>query len=241
MDELYAPARLDALREEMTAARHGVMRTWLHRRLRLFFSDFDVNAWLGMYPMTYLSTEEWRALLPWTGGRLLDVGAGSGDLTRALAPLFEEVVCTETSKGMARRLERSGFATHLVDLAEESPEGLGELDVVSLLHVLDRCHAPLALFERALGVLRPGGVVIVAIPLPYSPIVYRGGRSEPPREPLLPSGLSEDDARRELEQRLFAARGLELLTVARVPYLCPGDLEAPHYLLDSTLFVARRG
>jgi SAM-dependent methyltransferase len=241
MEDLYAPERLEARLRALTSARHGMLRTWLHRRLRLFFSDFDVNAWLGMYPMTYLTTEEWARLLPPTRGRLLDVGAGSGDLTRALGPLWDEVICTETSNGMARRLERQGFETHLVDLARDPPPAIGEVDAVALLHVLDRCDAPVALFDRALSLVRPGGLVLVAIPLPYAPLVYRGARSDAPGVPLLPEGLDEDEARTTLEDRLFASRGLELLVVARVPYLCPGDLETPYYALDSTLFVARRG
>jgi SAM-dependent methyltransferase len=241
MDELYVPERLDARLRALSSARHGALRTWLQRRLRLFFSDFDVNAGLGMYPMTYLTTDEWARLLPSASGRLLDVGAGSGDLTRALAPLFDGVICTETSKGMAKRLARQGFETHLVDLASDAPPAIGDVDAVALLHVLDRCDTPYALFDRALSLVRPGGLVLVAIPLPYAPLVYHGARSDAPRVPLLPEGLSEDEARVELEARLFESRGLELLTVARVPYLCPGDLETPYYALDSTLFIARRG
>src|SRR5690606_13155441 len=138
--ELYAPSRLEPLLEAMARDRHGVFETWAHRRLRLLFSDFDVNAWLGMYPMTYLTTGEWRGLLPEIGGKLVDVGAGSGDLTRALAPLYDEVICTETSKGMTRRLRARGLTVHRVDLAESTPEELRDADAVALLHVLDRCR-----------------------------------------------------------------------------------------------------
>src|SRR5690606_12573938 len=187
-----------------------------------------------------LTTEEWRGLLPEIGGKLVDVGAGSGDLTRALAPLYDAVSCTETSKGMAKRLRRQGFAVHRVDLAESAPEGLRGADAVALLHVLDRCRAPFALFERALALLRPGGIGLVAIPLPYAPLVYRGRRSEAPAERLLPEGLDAEAADAELERRLVTARGLELLVSAKVPYLCPGDLEAPYYQLDSRLFVFRK-
>jgi len=236
--EFYEPSRLDAILEEARKQSHGLFRTWLQRRLRLFFSDFDVNAWLGMYPMTYLTTEEWKRLLPDAGGRLLDVGAGSGDLTRSLAPLFSRVVCTETSKGAARRLARAGFETHLVDLAERE-EPLGEFDAVALLHVLDRCDRPLALLDRALAHLARGGLLLVATPLPYDPIVYRGGSARAPVEPLFAEELDEPASRAALA-RLLEARGLTVERIARVPYVCPGDAETPYYTLDSTLFVATR-
>jgi hypothetical protein len=68
-------------------------------------SDYDANALLDFYAMHLLSTAQWHALLgPHAHGRLLDVGAGSGDVTASLAPLFDAVTTTEASRGMARRL-----------------------------------------------------------------------------------------------------------------------------------------
>lgn len=238
--EFYEKRRLAPLLDEMERSRHGAVRTWLHRQLRTLFSDFDVNAWLGMYPMTFLRTEEWRSLLgEGAQGRLLDVGAGSGDLTRALAPLFDSVVCTETSRGMTKKLRNMGFETHAIDLATDELSASGEFDAVTLLHVLDRCDAPLTLLSRAISRVKEGGLVVVAIPLPYGPCVYRGARTDLPREFLMPTGLLDEDACERIEA-LLAERGAVLRRIARVPYLRPGDSGVPHYLLDSYVFVAQR-
>jgi SAM-dependent methyltransferase len=82
----------------------------MQRTLRFYVSDFDANALLGMYPMMLLGTSHWQKLL---GGalrrRLLDIGAGAGDVTSALAPLFEEIHAVEVSRGMVRRLRKRGF------------------------------------------------------------------------------------------------------------------------------------
>jgi SAM-dependent methyltransferase len=238
--EFFEMNRLGPLRDEMARARHGAVRTWLHRQLRTLFSDFDVNAWLGMYPMTFLRTEEWRSLLgEGAKGRLLDVGAGSGDLTRALAPLFDSVVCTETSRGMTKKLRKMGFETHAIDLATDELPTSGEFDAVTILHVLDRCDAPLTLLSRAISRVKVGGLVVVAIPLPYGPCVYRGARTDLPREFLMPTGLLDEDACARIE-RVLADHGATVRRVERVPYLCPGDTDVPHYMLDSFVFVAQR-
>src|SRR5262245_34287948 len=77
--------------------RAGWIATRLHGWLGHFMSDFDINGLLDMYPLHLLSTEQFRRLLcpehaegteaspPF--GSLLDVGAGAGGVTLALAPL----------------------------------------------------------------------------------------------------------------------------------------------------------
>src|SRR5688572_25466131 len=62
--------------------RHGLLRTYAQRFARLYLSDFDANALTGMYRMLLLPSGAWQRLLgPLARGRLLDVGAGSGDVT----------------------------------------------------------------------------------------------------------------------------------------------------------------
>ena len=224
----------------MATQRHGAVRTWLHRRLRAVWSDFDVNAWLGMYPMTYLSTEEWRRLLPEAGGVLLDVGAGSGDLTRALSPLFTRVVCTETSRGMAKKLRGLKFETHLVDLSKERLPENAMFDAVAILHVVDRCSRPLTLIERATAHLQPGGLFVLAVTLPYDPIVDIGMRTLEPEERLLDRADDVDEAHARLVMLLGTHFGIDVIRMGRVPYLCPGDSDVTDYCLDSFVFVGRK-
>src|SRR5690349_18217094 len=76
----------------LTKARHGRLRTYAQRFVRLYLSDFDANALTGMYRMQLLPNGGWQRLLGGRpGGRLLDVGAGVGDVTRVLAESFDEV------------------------------------------------------------------------------------------------------------------------------------------------------
>src|SRR5450432_4241174 len=122
--QLARDAGTDAFLEHAARGRHGWLRTALHQVLRHFMSDFDSNGWLDMYPLHLGSTDHWQALLGTTRvPRLLDVGAGSGKVTRTLVPLAQHVVATELSRPMARRLRRSGIECHEIDLTERDFPG----------------------------------------------------------------------------------------------------------------------
>lgn len=229
----------------LAQARHGRLRTYAQRLARFYLSDFDANALTGMYRMQLLPPGAWRRLLDGRpGGRLLDVGAGSGDVTSALAEAFDEVETTEVSRGMAKRLRRRGFRCHEVDLAT-APLDARPFDAVALLNVLDRCRTPRALLRRALEALAPGGRLITALALPYQPFYFAGPATPEPLERLecaLPEdeatheGAWEDGARRFIERDLLPL-GLSLECFARAPYLSAGDSARAMYELDDVVVV----
>lgn len=219
-------------------ARHGLLMTWAHRLLRGFLSDFDINGYLGTYPMHVLSTEQWRVLLPSAGGRLLDVGAGRGDATAKLAALFDETVVTETSRAMARRLKKQGYECILGDIATRDDLD-GRFDAVSLLNVLDRCDSPLSLLGVARRALKEGGLLIVALVLPYGPFVYDGGAARRPRERLPITSRDFEIAATEFVTTSLLPLGLEAVTLSRAPYLSGGDAQKPLYELDDLIVVCR--
>jgi len=221
------------------AGRHGRALSLLHGLLGTFLSDFDVNALLGTYPLFLLSAAQWRRMLgPGRVPRYLDVGAGSGDVTLRIAPLAEHVETTETSRLMARRLRRRGFACRTLDLAEvELDSGF---DLITCLNVVDRCARPSTLLARLARALAPGGRLVVATPLPYDPFVYAGGTTHPPAERLpLDAGDWETGAT-ELATRALAPLGLEVCTLTRGPYLSGGDPGRSLYVLDDAVVVCRR-
>jgi len=219
-------------------ARHGALLTWLHHSLRGFLSDFDINGYLGTYPLFVLSSQQWRALLPEQQGQgsLLDIGAGRGDVTAQLAPLFGQVTAVETSRGMARRLRRQGYRVLELDLGTADLNE--EFDAVSLLNVLDRCDRPLSLLARARQLLRPGGILAIALVLPYRPFVYRGAVSRAPSERLPITQTSFEGAARDFISLSLLPLGLRVKAVSRAPYLSGGDSARPLYELDDLIVVA---
>jgi SAM-dependent methyltransferase len=229
-------------------ARPGRFLTWLHGLLTHFWSDFEVNGWLDLYPMFVLSTAQWAFLLESTTaaalelerprGRLLDVGAGRGDVTRELSRLFETTTVTETSSPMAKRLRRQGFEVVEGDLADQGalPQ---RFDAVSLLNVLDRCDRPLSLLSSARLQLGHGGLLIVALVLPYEPIVLERGQRRAPEERLPITASTFEAAASELVEFVLRPLGLRVEVLSRAPYLSGGDADAPLYELDDLIVVCR--
>ena len=230
--------------------RHGSVKSWLHRCLRTFLSDFDINGILGTYPMHILSEAQWRTFLNEAReekdsaslGSLLDVGAGRGDVTSQLAPLFSEVSASETSSAMVKRLKKRGFKAYegdLVELIETSELKQERFDVISLLNVLDRCDRPLSLLGSARRLLKPNGLLLIALVLPYSPFVYDGPQTRPPKErlPIYQKGFEASTV--ELLNLALRGLSLEIMSLSRAPYLSGGDADNELYELDDLLVLAK--
>lgn len=206
---------------------------------RSVMSDYDANGLTGAHDMRVLGKAQWQALLgPQKRPRLLDVGAGDGAVTAELAPLFEEVVTTETSAQMAKRLRGAGYVCHQEDLIggplKEQP-----FDVIALLNVIDRTSRPLSLLENLRPMLKEGGELIVAVPFPLAPHAYVGAETVDPEEMLpIAKGGFELQAR-HLVEHLFEPLGYELVLISRAPYLSRGPSQKPVYVLDDAIFVLR--
>ena len=214
---------------------HPALRAAAHDLLRRFVSDFDADGWLGTHPMALLGEGSWRDLIG-ARRRMLDVGAGSGDVSVHARGCVGEIVTTETSVAMARRLRAAGFVCHRVDLSRQTPPGLGRFDAVALLNVLDRCDRPRSLLRRALGLLEPGGVALVSVPLPTRPHLDVGGVTVDPDEPLGGDGETFEEALAHLVEATLEPCGMRLSRIARAAYLSrgtPGELHE----LDAGIFL----
>ncbi len=219
---------------------HSRARWLAHGVLRACCSHFTTNALLGTYRLHLLSSPQWAALLgPHHPGRLLDVGAGVGDVTRELARSFGDVLAVETSNALVRRLRQLDIPAVRADLTIDTvPDA--PYDAVALLNVLDRCARPLSLLHHVVDALTPGGRLIVSMPLPYSPIWFAGPRPTDPKE-RLPLGKGSWEAQAGLlVERVLGPAGLELEVLSRAPYLSEGDRHVAFYELDAVVAVARR-
>ncbi|MDB5096327.1 MAG: hypothetical protein JWM80_748 [Cyanobacteria bacterium RYN_339] len=104
-----------------------------------------------------------HALLP-AGGKVLDVGCGTGFFIENLGPGFEAwgldasplavSMCRE--RGLSRVFE--GSATELAAVADE------RFDAVFMFDVLEHLDDDLGALERAKTLLKPGGLIIVTVP-----------------------------------------------------------------------------
>lgn len=97
------------------------------------------------------------------GGRVLDVGCGRGVTLRALADAGFEAhgfeVSTEAITGLDPRIQ-----PHIAESLSAANLPGGSFDAVILWHVLEHVPAPRETLLEIRRLLRPGGVLIVAVP-----------------------------------------------------------------------------
>ena len=219
----------------------------------------DVNGLLGRGQMFVLSCAQARELLggalwearaqrpPGTPLRLLDVGAGDGEVTQRLASLVDAVCATEVSHFMARRLRGRGYRVTEGPLItrEAFPED-GCFDLVALMNLLDRCDHPKEMLRDAARLARRGtGRILMALVLPFSEFVEEGSQRRAVRGPLPMGGFRcGDGATLETSLAAFIERvvhplGLEVERLARLPYLCRGDSTQKFYVLSDAILVLR--
>lgn len=100
-----------------------------------------------------------------SGGRLLDVGGGIGDLGPALAGLFDEVVVVDMSVLNLSVAEAKGNSTELRDVDSEGLPGEdGSFDCVVALDFIEHLVDPEEFVRECSRVLKPGGETFVNTP-----------------------------------------------------------------------------
>ncbi|MCZ7528822.1 MAG: class I SAM-dependent methyltransferase [Acidimicrobiia bacterium] len=131
------------------------------------------------------------AIAPWLrGGRLLELGCATGELTSLLAPHAREYHVVEGSAGnveIAR--QRVPGATFVHALWDDFEPGTDYSDVL-LVNALEHSEAPVPLLERARTWLQPEGRVHVMVPNGLSFHRLVGAEMGLLDDPV---GLTEDD------------------------------------------------
>ena len=199
----------------------------------------------------------------------VDIGAGDGSVAeRLLLPIAEHITCTETARRMVDRIKAKLPAERCtalnVDLSEDkyesnAPPGLeyGGHDLAILLNVLDRTNKPSTLLRRTAALLKPGGRLVVSVPLPFHGAHYSGSAVRVPAERLRvarpgtllplaqedPQGAATDwchDAAWMLTEVLGPNVPLQVRAYSRVPYISWGDVGTPYYVFDTLVAVCTR-
>jgi SAM-dependent methyltransferase len=106
-----------------------------------------------------------RHIMPWVGqGRVLDVGCGTGGNLVTLQQQGWDVHGIEMSgTAVALARERVGDRIHHGTL-ETAPYADESFDVIFMSHSLEHMFSPVATLERLRGLLRPAGMLVIAVP-----------------------------------------------------------------------------
>lgn len=207
--------------------------------------------------------EEWARDLLWkrrlkkllrsgARGRLLDIGTGYGQFLHHARPLFSDATGTEVSES-AVTLAKEKYSLKLL---AGQVEGLDlppqSFDTITLFHVLEHVPDPRKLISRCHAMLRPQGIVIIAVPndvLAWTSKIKKIGKklgisSFQKFSPRL--GISRAGASREIHlshftppvlRRLLEASGLRVVDESLDPYYVS---RGARLLLDNTYYAVHR-
>jgi SAM-dependent methyltransferase len=175
---------------ELLALRRQVDRT-RQRRLSIAGRRFSDEHFGAAQDLERLGTAkhffDWvlDELDPYLRGRLLEVGAGLGTITRKLVDRYPDlsIVALEPAENVFADLESYAALTPRVSalrqtLAEYGPEQAGGFDAVLYLNVLEHIADDKRELRLAARTLRPGGALLVfgpALEWLYSELDYRAG------------------------------------------------------------------
>ncbi|XP_041454107.1 methyltransferase-like protein 9 [Lytechinus variegatus] len=212
--------------------------------LSFFMSTTSVNGLLKRGSMFVFSRDQIQHLLgvtaDWKAEKVIDLGAGDGEVTKEVDFMFKEVYATEASWTMQWRLSQQGCKVLPID--GWSLEKTGHAyDVISCLNLLDRCDQPLLLLKEMKESLSSSGVVIMAVVLPFKQFVEHGSNQNKPSEVIEIQGETWEEQVQHLVQEVIQPAGFQVRSFSRVPYLCEGDATEPFYHLNDALFVLERG
>ena len=124
------------------------------------------DSWLKEEPLRdALWRRRLKKFLPYKGeGNLLDIGAGIGQFLHHAQPLFTQVSGTEVSESAVRiAKEKYGIDLYLGQV-EDLDLPLDSFDNITLFHVLEHVPDPMKLLSRCRELLRPQGVLVIAVP-----------------------------------------------------------------------------
>jgi 2-polyprenyl-3-methyl-5-hydroxy-6-metoxy-1,4-benzoquinol methylase len=194
----YAPYVRQSARPAPGGTRGRVRRTLEDAYLRGRWGyDETLDGTSGLAPLT-LATPWIRrgadrlvrcARAPTRGERLLDVGCATGAYMELMRDLGWEVHGVELDEGAARTAQDAGLSVRRATMAELSPGCDGTFDHLTVGHVIEHVHDPIAALGAAFAVLRPGGRIWIGTPNLAS-LGFRLFRSfwralEPPRHLVL--------------------------------------------------------
>jgi SAM-dependent methyltransferase len=105
----------------------------------------------------------YRSIWRRSPGRLLDVGCGTGDLAAAFGRHGWHACGIEPSEQAAQHARAAGVEVVIGTLAD-APWAEGSFDAVVFNHSLEHIEDPVEALTQAARLLRPGGVLTIAVP-----------------------------------------------------------------------------
>jgi len=80
---------------------------------------------------------------------------------------------------MCKRLKQKGYnVIHNGDLGcKELLTYNNFFDIINCLNLLDRCDKPISMLKHMYRLVKPGGLILIALVLPFEPFVEKGNNN----------------------------------------------------------------
>lgn len=142
----------------------GALKEWIKRRTLSCWLGYEGRKrfWQIVFFPCYLRFSRYPKYAK--GGRLLDVGCGSGKFLREMQKLgWAEVTGTDVSEAAVDRARQHGLHAHVGTLAAARFED-NYFDAITLHHVFEHVPDPRGTLRELHRILRRGGELVIVVP-----------------------------------------------------------------------------
>lgn len=103
-------------------------------------------------------------VVPGVNSTMLDYGCGEAGCLYDFHSRGVKISGTEISAGMVNACQKAGLDVHQVSSPDHIPFGKNAFDIVYLMQVFEHLRNPHGFLDELLRVMKPGGVLFMAIP-----------------------------------------------------------------------------
>ena len=147
----YVRAGYIARKYGYCAERVGIWQKWVGL---IEYLRVGQRAWLD-FQLMYLPANP--------SGRLLDVGCGSGQMLSVMAELGWQAEGVDFDPAAVQHARSKGLQVRLGTLEEQRYPN-AHFDAITMSHLIEHVHDPIALLAECYRILKPGGALVVVTP-----------------------------------------------------------------------------
>ena len=162
---------------------------------------------------------------------LLDIGAGSGSITKLFQPFAEDIFYLESSYFFRRKLGKMGFLPY-----KKKKE---KFDVILMFNVLDRCSDAQKMIEDQIKNLKNDGLIIMSMPFPINARHGHGIQNTKQKALSQKKNMTFEHGVSEFYEK-YLHNYFHAISFSRTPYLLLNPEMGKMTIFDNAIFVCQK-